>query len=116
MGACSRNKGKAGELEVCHLIADAWGVKVKRNLDQTREGGCDIPVPPWHIEVKRRAKIGMVHDWMKQAQDSCGADDRPVVFMRGDGKKWLVMMTPEEFFRLAREDIAIGSISRHGTK
>lgn len=116
MSASQRAKGKAGELEVVHLIADAWGVKAERNLDQTREGGCDIPVPPYHIEVKRRARIGMVYDWMEQAQDSCGTDDKPVVFCRGDGKKWLVILTPEDFFRLAREDIAIGSISRHGTK
>lgn len=116
MGASQRRKGKAGELEVVHMLADHWGVKAERNLDQTREGGCDIPVPPWHIEVKRRARIGNVYEWMEQAYLSCGVNDKPVVFLRGDGKKWLVLMTAEEWLRLAREDIATGSTSKNGTK
>lgn len=113
MSITQRRKGKAGELEVVHMLADHWGVKAERNLDQTREGGCDIPVPPWHIEVKRRARIGNIYEWMKQAQDSCGGSDTPVVFCRGDGRKWLVVMEAETFLKVGREEVAN---SKTGTK
>ena len=113
MSIAQRRKGADGEREVCHLIQEHWGIKAERNLDQVREGGCDIPVPPFHFEVKRRARIGNVYDWMKQAQDSCKNGDTPVVFCRGDGKKWLVVMDAETFLKLAREEVANSKI---GTK
>ncbi len=116
MSLTQRRKGADGEREVCHLILEHWGIKAERNLDQVREGGCDIPVPPYHIEVKRRAKIGNVYEWMEQAYLSCGVNDKPVVFLRGDGKKWLVLMTAEEWLRLAREDIVSGDTSIPGMK
>lgn len=105
MSAAQRNKGAKGEREVCALIAEHWGIKAERNLDQSREGGCDIPVSPYHIEVKRRAKI-VVYEWYDQAERSCGEGDRPVVFFRADGKRWMVAMSAEEFFRLAREEVS----------
>jgi hypothetical protein len=104
MGISQRRKGASGEREVCRLLADHWGIKAERNLDQVREGGCDIPVPPYHIEVKRRARIGNIYDWMAQAEASCAASDRPIVFCRGDGKEWLVVMKAEEFLKLGREE------------
>lgn len=83
MGKSQRTKGAAGEREVCHLIRDSLGIDAKRNLSQTREGGCDIAVGPYHVEVKRRAKIGQVYDWMAQAEESCENGERPVVFLSG---------------------------------
>ena len=100
MGKSQRTKGAAGEREVCHLIQDTLGFDAKRNLSQTREGGCDIAVGPFHIEVKRRAKIGGIYDWMEQAEASCMSGEHPMVFCRADGKKWLVVMTAEEALRL----------------
>lgn len=116
MSASQRNKGAAGEREVCHMIEFQWGIRAERNLDQSREGGCDIPVAPYHIEVKRRARIGNVYEWIGQAAASCGENDRPVVFCRGDNKRWLVVMTADEFFRLAREEVAAVSDSTNGTR
>lgn len=105
MGKSQRTKGAAGEREVCHLIRDVLGVEAKRNLSQTREGGCDIAVGPFHIEVKRRAKIGGIYDWMEQAEASCMSGEHPVVFCRADGKKWLVVMTAEEALRLLGNEL-----------
>lgn len=109
MSVSQRRKGAAGEREVCSLIAENWGIRAERNLDQVRDGGCDIPVPPYRIEVKRRARIGGIYDWYAQAERSCADGGRPVVFFRADGKRWMVAMSAEEFFRIAREEVANGA-------
>ena len=105
MGKSQRTKGAAGEREVCHLIQDVLGVEAKRNLSQTREGGCDIAVGQYHVEVKRRARIGQIYDWMEQAEASCSGTERSVVFCRADGKKWLVVMTAEEALKLIGNEL-----------
>lgn len=105
MGKSQRAKGAAGEREVCHLIRDSLGIDAKRNLSQTREGGCDIAVGPYHVEVKRRARIGQIYDWLEQAEESCQNGERSVVFCRADKKKWLVVMSAEEALRLIGKEL-----------
>lgn len=55
MGKAQRTKGAAGEREVCDLILRDLGIEVHRNLQQTRDGGADIKLKPFSIEVKRRS-------------------------------------------------------------
>lgn len=105
MGKSQITKGAAGEREVCHLIQDTLGVEAKRNLSQTREGSCDIAVGPYHVEVKRRARIDQIYDWMEQAAESCPNGKRPIVFCRADKKPWLVVMTVEEALRLIGNEL-----------
>ena len=105
MGKSQITKGAAGEREVCHLIQDTLGVEAKRNLSQTREGSCDIAVGPYHVEVKRRARIGQIYDWMEQAAESCPNGEQPIVFCRADKKPWLVVMTVEEALRLIGNEL-----------
>lgn len=105
MGKSQRTKGAAGEREVCHLIRDTLGFDAKRNLTQTREGGFDIAVGPYRLEVKRRARIGQIYDWMDQADASCEPGARPAVVARADGKKWFAVVTIEEFLRLIGNEL-----------
>lgn len=105
MSASQRNKGAAGEREVCSLIREHLGIKAVRNLMQTRDGGADIKLSPYSIEVKRRARIGLVYDWMAQARKECSGEERPLVLCRADGKEWLAVMPIEELFRLIREEL-----------
>lgn len=105
MGKSQRTKGAAGELEVCRLIADHLGVQAKRNLTQTREGGADIKLFPYSIEVKRRARIGQIYDWLEQADEGCGPAERPIVLCRADRKGWVAVIPINELFRLIREEI-----------
>lgn len=105
MGKSQRTKGASGEREVCHLIFDNLGIEVHRNLLQTREGGTDITLPPYNIEVKRRAKIGNIYEWMEQSKASCKNGERPIVLCRADGKKWLAILPIEELFTLIREEV-----------
>ncbi|MEF2789319.1 MAG: hypothetical protein U0N23_04275, partial [Parasutterella excrementihominis] len=61
MGKSQRTKGAAGEREICDLILRDLGIEVHRNLQQTRDGGADIKLKPFSIEVKRRAAIGNIY-------------------------------------------------------
>lgn len=105
MSATQKNKGARGEREICTLIREHLGIKAVRNLMQTREGGADIKLNPYSIEVKRRARIGLVYDWMNQARAECLGEERPLVVCRADGKEWLAIMPIEELLRLIREEL-----------
>lgn len=100
-----KRKGNGGEIEVCKLIFDNLGIEVHRNLQQTRDGGADIKLKPYSIEVKRRAAIGNIYDWMSQATSGCDTAERPIVVCRADRKQWLAILPIEELFRLIREEV-----------
>lgn len=105
MSASQREKGARGEREICALIREHLGIKAVRNLMQTRDGGADIKLNTYSIEVKRRARIGAVYDWMVQAKRECSGAERPLVVCRADGEGWLAIMPIEELFRLIREEV-----------
>ena len=55
---------------------------------------------------KRRKRIGLIYDWLEEAQNSLqNASERPLVAFRADGKGWVVAMPLEEAIRLIREEI-----------
>ena len=123
----SRAKGKAGELEVVHILREELGIEACRNLDQWRDGGCDIlGIEGWAIEVKR-AKTAKFADWWDQAVRQAGISKIPALWYRLDRKQWKVIIplhainkdfgfhlslewtaeiTPEVFCALVREDIS----------
>lgn len=105
MSKAQRTKGAAGEREICDMIFENLGIEVHRNLQQTRDGGADIKLKPYSIEVKRRAEIGNIYDWMNQASAGCDMAERPIVVCRADRKQWLAVMPIEELFRLIREEV-----------
>lgn len=106
MSKAQRTKGATGEREICDLIFENLGIEVHRNLQQTRDGGADLKLKPYSIEVKRRAAIGNIYDWMNQASAGCDMAERPIVVCRADRKQWLAIMTIDELFRLIREEVA----------
>ena len=105
MSASQRNKGAAGEREVCRLIQDNLGIKAGRNLDQWRDGGFDIPLGPFCLEVKRRKRMAF-YEWTRQIEKACASTGKePVLFCRADGERWKVIIDSDLFFRLAREEV-----------
>lgn len=73
-GAMSRNKGKRGELEVCHMLSDNLGGEYSRNLkqyQQSQHGDIEQLVGPYLIEVKNHAKV-TVAPWWAQAVAAAG--------------------------------------------
>lgn len=105
MSKAQREKGAAGERELCRIIRDVLGVDAHRNLSQTRDSGCDIIVPPFNIEVKRRKSIAL-YDWIDQAVKSTeGTHRKPVVICRGDGKGWLAVMRLQDWLPMAGNEM-----------
>src|SRR5208282_3549030 len=101
MSKSQRTKGAGGERELCGILTDALGKKVKRVLGQARDGGHDISLSPFMLEVKRRRRIA-VYEWFDQVVAASGAgSDTPVLVMRGDGREWLVMMRLDDWIKLA---------------
>lgn len=100
MSASQRRKGADGEREACSLLNSEFGTNAARNLDQTREGGTDIHLGPFQIEVKRRKRIGNLYEWLGQAKG-----ELPTLMLRADGKGWLVVMEFDKWARLARGEL-----------
>lgn len=106
MSKSERNKGAAGERELCRILFQEIGFEAKRNLSQTREGGCDIVCGPYDLEVKRRARIGQIYDWIEQVRRaSPDPKRRRAVVCRADGKEWLAVLPLCEFLDILREAI-----------
>lgn len=105
-GKRNRQRGQEGEREIANLLTDALGYKVNRLLGQERDKGADILTKPYRWEIKRRKRIGLIYDWLEEAQESLqNASERPVIAFRADGKGWLVAMPIEEAIKLMREEI-----------
>lgn len=80
MGKAQRTKGAAGEREICDLIFQHLGIQVHRNLSQTRDGGADIKLNPYSIEVKRRAQSETsMNGWIRPATDVI-RENAPLLF------------------------------------
>ena len=89
MSASQRTKGASGERELVRLLRDQLGDDtITRNLDQVRDGGGDILLQEWVIEVKRcrRASFGT---WWRQAVAQAG-DRQPALAYRLDRQPWRV--------------------------
>ena len=98
MSAMSRRKGGNHEREIVNILK-AFGHPCARNLDQTRDGGGDIPFGDWLIECKRRASIA-IYPWWDQVVAACGATKKPMLVIRADKRENLVVMRLEDFLEL----------------
>lgn len=105
-GKTNRRRGATGERELCKLIEDAFGVSCKRLLGQERDGGHDISLPPFVIEVKRRKAVANLYQWLDNVDRGLTV---PAVALRADGKGWLVVMHFDDFAMIAREEVAINA-------
>lgn len=104
MSASQRRKGQVGERECAELLSAEFGTVCKRTLDQPREGGSDINLGPFAVEVKRRKKLG-VHAWVKQAQKAVDGPRRiPIVLARGDGQEWVGIVPWDVLRRWMRDE------------
>ena len=103
-GKRSRIKGATGERELAALLTDALGFVVQRKLGQARDGGDDIQVGKYRIEVKRREALRL-DDWCKQVEDAAQPGDVPVVAYRRNGQPWRVVVPLEWFMQQVRETL-----------
>lgn len=103
-GRMARNKGAAGERELATILTEQLGVEIKRKLGQARDGGDDIQVGKYRIEVKRRERI-QIDDWCKQIEAACAPGDIPAVAYRRNGQPWRVVVPLDWFIKQVRETI-----------
>lgn len=93
MSKKSRDKGQRGEREVCKILGEALGISLNRNLEQTRDGGCDIVVNAhWYIEVKRQEKYEVDKWWSQAVSQAREKDKFPALFFRKSRQDWRVIM------------------------
>ena len=102
MSKSQRNKGAGGERELSRLLSDALGFVVKRKLGAAREGGDDMEVGNFSVEVKRRKGIGCIR-FLEQADTNAEIDKIPVVMMREDGGQWVVLLSLDDFLPMMRD-------------
>jgi hypothetical protein len=77
MGKMQRTKGATGEREVLALLSERLGVKLERNLSQTRNGGADcVQLGRVRLEVKRQERLN-ISGWWKQAEEQAGYISTP---------------------------------------
>lgn len=94
MGIRSRRKGANGERELISLLKDYLGDDtIRRNLEQTRDGGQDVlGVEGWVIEAKRAAKPNL-SAWWAQAVEQAKGKGEPALAYRIDRRPWRVMIS-----------------------
>ena len=105
MGMKSRRKGAGAEREFAALIHDWLGVRLVRNLEQTRAGGHDLVVDDdgpaaealdrFAFEVKRHSRVtsASLNEWWLQADEQawrCGKI--PALAYRADRQPWQVII------------------------
>lgn len=103
MSRMQRSKGAGGERELCGLIRDELGVRLVRNLEQSRQGGHDLIVADdetgpaalalarYALEVKRHAQAtpGTIAAWWGQAETQAARVGLvPALAYRADRMPW----------------------------
>ena len=88
----SRTKGAAAEREVFALISECLGIKVERNLVQTRDGGYDTAVGGWALEVKRQEILHLPDWWRQCCEQAKNAELKPMLIYRKSGRLSLIWL------------------------
>jgi hypothetical protein len=88
-GRGSRRKGASGEREVFKLLNVKLGRDAfKRNLSQSRFGGCDSDGDLiMAMEVKRCESLNL-QAWIEQAERQAKPGQLPVLAYRRNGEEW----------------------------
>lgn len=115
MGKLQRNKGHQFERDVRDAFAAAYNRPLHRNIGQARDGGNDLDVGPFCVEVKIRKTLGTVYAWLQQAiaalpefrERNPDIDHAvPIVVARQDGDTSpLVILRLSDFLALTRDEV-----------
>lgn len=92
----SKNKGATGERELIRLLqaqvdaAGLVGIKLERNLEQTRYGGVDIVGLSWLSGEVKRCEVLQLDQWWGKLIGLTGANQVPAIFYRRNKEPWSV--------------------------
>jgi hypothetical protein len=101
-GRGARAKGSRAENELAQMLTDELGFIVKRKLGQARDGGDDIQVGKFRIEVKRREALRL-DEWCQQVEACCGPTEVPIVAYRRNGQPWRAVVPMAWLIKQIRE-------------
>ena len=106
-GRARKQKGATAEREVIAVLSELTGQDLKRNLEQTREGGhgdINQQVGGCSVEIKRVEKLAL-NQWLEQSKTAAGEHLVPVVVFRRSREPWrvLIELSLEEYARAAKE-------------
>jgi len=94
---------------VCALLSEEFGIKARRQLDQSRDGGADIIIEcgskSLGIEVKRQEK-SKVLEWLRQVE--AVNTDLHMVLWRPSRTNWIGIL-PWETLSLLLRECGVGS-------
>ena len=112
----SRQKGKAGELELAHRLKE-YGYDTKRSVQYNgKDGQADVlGLPSIHIECKRVEQLNL-YNAMEQAKRDAKNGDFPTVFHRKNRCNWLVTMELDDFMKIYEEYQATQRLREHFKK
>ncbi|MCT5734048.1 hypothetical protein LZM47_29585 [Pseudomonas aeruginosa] len=122
----SRAKGARVELDFAKLCFEHLGIKVERNLEQSRSGGHDLSgLDGWALEIKARANVPgrkeLLGMWTQTLDQAQRAKLKPALAVKVNRRGWTVYVDladlsdawvpckswaaiePEDFFQLVRE-------------
>lgn len=95
----SREKGKAGELELARIIRKHGYIARRGQQFCGVNGDADIiGIPGVHIECKRVEKLN-IHDAMQQAVRDAREGEIPVVMHRKNRTEWMATMRLEDWLQ-----------------
>lgn len=114
-GRGRRNKGAAGERELAAILTDNLGVVVKRKLGQARDGGDDIQIERFRIEVKRHERL-QIKEWCKQIEAASEPGDIPIVCFRQNGEPWRAVVPLDFLITAIREELSGEGYLRKSTQ
>lgn len=94
-----RAKGQRGEREIVHLLQEIMDTAhgnvgstkiplISRNLEQTRDGGYDIGIYEYCVEVKRVEKPNLTAFWKQACKQAARVEGVPVLAWRLNGGSW----------------------------
>ena len=91
----SRRKGHDAEREIAEMLRQGLDEPgIHRNwMAQSVDGGPDIVLDNWAVEIKR-AKVPLIRNWWIQcASQAADCNKKPVLMYRLDRQDWRVMMS-----------------------
>lgn len=87
-----RDKGQRGEREFCKALGEYLGESIQRRLGAARDGGCDVLIGMWAVEVKH-VEIVRLTDWWQQAVKQAREENLyPALAYRQSRQPWRVIV------------------------
>ena len=115
MSVNSKKKGKAGELEVAHIL-QKHGFDARRTAQfcgNTGDAADVIGLEGFHIEVKR-CETTKIWDWIAQAERDHKAGTVPLVVFRKSREQWKVTLDFEEFLKILKSTVVHNCAQEEG--